>query len=168
MVSHIQNLFRAVWKGREQCLFYWLSSLFCLLFSRKMFHWTPVAAQHGPEWPVSLRQVRKLPSPHGRIKHVLDTAAAQFSSGDQAENWFDWTSSLYHNPTWIFILFFASVSCLFPPRHKILGLLCKNPPFTKNTDSTLCNEALVDQLWKLMNSGRNVNCWLWISNAVFY
>ena len=38
-------------------------------------------------------------------------------------------------------------------RHKILSMLCKNPPFTKTTDSPLCNEALVDQLWKLMNSG---------------
>lgn len=43
------------------------------------------------------------------------------------------------------------VSC--PIRHKILGMLCKNPPFNKTTDSALCNEALVDQLWKLMNSG---------------
>lgn len=32
-------------------------------------------------------------------------------------------------------------------------MLCKNPPFTKASDSALCNEALVDQLWKLMNSG---------------
>ncbi|XP_061529597.1 transcription initiation factor TFIID subunit 2 isoform X1 [Phycodurus eques] len=38
-------------------------------------------------------------------------------------------------------------------RHKILAMLCKNPPFTKTTESTICNEALVDQLWKLMNSG---------------
>ncbi|XP_061737606.1 transcription initiation factor TFIID subunit 2 isoform X2 [Nerophis ophidion] len=38
-------------------------------------------------------------------------------------------------------------------RHKILAMLCKNPPFTKKTESTLCDEALVDQLWKLMNSG---------------
>lgn len=55
------------------------------------------------------------------------------------------------------------LSCLCPIRHKILGMLCKNPPFTKTTDpappftkttdSALCNEALVDQLWKLMNSG---------------
>ncbi|PWA22538.1 hypothetical protein CCH79_00018170 [Gambusia affinis] len=37
-------------------------------------------------------------------------------------------------------------------RHEILGMLCKNPPFTKSADSGLCNEALVDQLWKLMNS----------------
>lgn len=40
-------------------------------------------------------------------------------------------------------------------RHKILNMLTKNPPFTKNMESPLCNEALVDQLWKLMNSGRN-------------
>lgn len=40
-----------------------------------------------------------------------------------------------------------------PIRHKILSMLCKNPPFTKAADSALCNEALVDQLWKLMNSG---------------
>jgi len=33
-------------------------------------------------------------------------------------------------------------------------MLAKNPPFTKAVDSSLCNEALVDQLWKLMNSGR--------------
>ena len=32
-------------------------------------------------------------------------------------------------------------------------MLTKNPPFTKNMESPLCNEALVDQLWKLMNSG---------------
>lgn len=38
-------------------------------------------------------------------------------------------------------------------RHKILDMLTKNPPFTKNMESPLCNEALVDQLWKLMNSG---------------
>uniref|UniRef100_A0A5F8GKX7 Transcription initiation factor TFIID subunit 2 n=1 Tax=Monodelphis domestica TaxID=13616 RepID=A0A5F8GKX7_MONDO len=38
-------------------------------------------------------------------------------------------------------------------RHKILNMLTRNPPFTKNMDSPLCNEALVDQLWKLMNSG---------------
>ncbi|KAK1332006.1 hypothetical protein QTO34_007683 [Cnephaeus nilssonii] len=38
-------------------------------------------------------------------------------------------------------------------RHKILHMLTKNPPFTKNMESPLCNEALVDQLWKLMNSG---------------
>ncbi|XP_041045460.1 transcription initiation factor TFIID subunit 2 isoform X5 [Carcharodon carcharias] len=38
-------------------------------------------------------------------------------------------------------------------RHKVLSMLNKNPPFTKNADSPLCNEALVDQLWKLMNSG---------------
>lgn len=38
-------------------------------------------------------------------------------------------------------------------RHKILNMLTKNPPFTKNMESPLCNEALVDQLWKLMNSG---------------
>uniref|UniRef100_A0ACB8FEN1 Transcription initiation factor TFIID subunit 2 n=1 Tax=Sphaerodactylus townsendi TaxID=933632 RepID=A0ACB8FEN1_9SAUR len=38
-------------------------------------------------------------------------------------------------------------------RHKILNLLTRNPPFTKNMESPLCNEALVDQLWKLMNSG---------------
>ncbi|KAJ1193875.1 hypothetical protein NDU88_003171 [Pleurodeles waltl] len=38
-------------------------------------------------------------------------------------------------------------------RHKILSKLTKNPPFTKNTDTPLCNEALVDQLWNLMNSG---------------
>uniref|UniRef100_A0A3Q2XJK1 Transcription initiation factor TFIID subunit 2 n=1 Tax=Hippocampus comes TaxID=109280 RepID=A0A3Q2XJK1_HIPCM len=37
--------------------------------------------------------------------------------------------------------------------HKILAMLCKNPPFTKTTESAICNEALVDQLWKLMNSG---------------
>ncbi|XP_015685372.1 transcription initiation factor TFIID subunit 2-like, partial [Protobothrops mucrosquamatus] len=37
-------------------------------------------------------------------------------------------------------------------RHKILNMLTKNPPFTKNMESPLCNEALVDQLWKLMNS----------------
>ena len=40
-----------------------------------------------------------------------------------------------------------------PLRHKILGMLATNPPFTKDTDSALCTEALVDQLWKLMNSG---------------
>lgn len=40
-------------------------------------------------------------------------------------------------------------------RHKILNMLTKNPPFTKNMESPLCNEALVDQLWKLMNSGKN-------------
>lgn len=39
-------------------------------------------------------------------------------------------------------------------RHKILNMLTKNPPFTKNMESPLCNEALVDQLWKLMNSGK--------------
>ncbi|KAE8599565.1 hypothetical protein XENTR_v10017233 [Xenopus tropicalis] len=38
-------------------------------------------------------------------------------------------------------------------RHKIFYMLSKNPPFTKNMESPLCNEALVDQLWKLMNSG---------------
>ncbi|XP_038851137.1 transcription initiation factor TFIID subunit 2 [Salvelinus fontinalis] len=38
-------------------------------------------------------------------------------------------------------------------RHKILSMLGKNPPFTKAAESPLCNEALVDQLWKLMNSG---------------
>ncbi|KAI4582206.1 hypothetical protein MJG53_020794 [Ovis ammon polii x Ovis aries] len=38
-------------------------------------------------------------------------------------------------------------------RHKILNMLTKNPPFTKSMESPLCNEALVDQLWKLMNSG---------------
>lgn len=38
-------------------------------------------------------------------------------------------------------------------RHKILNMLTRNPPFTKNMESPLCNEALVDQLWKLMNSG---------------
>uniref|UniRef100_A0A8B9HQ24 Transcription initiation factor TFIID 150 kDa subunit n=1 Tax=Astyanax mexicanus TaxID=7994 RepID=A0A8B9HQ24_ASTMX len=38
-------------------------------------------------------------------------------------------------------------------RHKILSLLAKNPPFTRAAESSLCNEALVDQLWKLMNSG---------------
>uniref|UniRef100_A0A8C8LXA3 Transcription initiation factor TFIID subunit 2 n=1 Tax=Oncorhynchus tshawytscha TaxID=74940 RepID=A0A8C8LXA3_ONCTS len=37
--------------------------------------------------------------------------------------------------------------------HKILSMLGKNPPFTKAAESPLCNEALVDQLWKLMNSG---------------
>ena len=41
-------------------------------------------------------------------------------------------------------------------RHKILNMLTKNPPFTKNMESPLCNEALVDQLWKLMNSGKSV------------
>lgn len=46
-----------------------------------------------------------------------------------------------------------------PIRHKILGMLSKNPPFTKTTDSVLCNEALVDQLWKLMNSGET-HTWL--------
>lgn len=39
-------------------------------------------------------------------------------------------------------------------RHEILSMLAKNPPFTKAADSSLCNEALVDQLWKLMNSGK--------------
>ncbi|XP_006895086.1 PREDICTED: transcription initiation factor TFIID subunit 2-like [Elephantulus edwardii] len=38
-------------------------------------------------------------------------------------------------------------------RHKILNMLTKNPPFTKNMESPLRNEALADQLWKLMNSG---------------
>ncbi|KAM4864852.1 LOW QUALITY PROTEIN: transcription initiation factor TFIID subunit 2-like, partial [Thomomys bottae] len=38
-------------------------------------------------------------------------------------------------------------------RHKILNMVTKNPPFMKNMESPLCNEALVDQLWKLMNSG---------------
>ncbi|CAH2285827.1 transcription initiation factor TFIID subunit 2 isoform X1 [Pelobates cultripes] len=38
-------------------------------------------------------------------------------------------------------------------RHKIFYMLSKNPPFTKSMESPLCNEALVDQLWKLMNSG---------------
>uniref|UniRef100_A0A4W3IXE3 Transcription initiation factor TFIID subunit 2 n=1 Tax=Callorhinchus milii TaxID=7868 RepID=A0A4W3IXE3_CALMI len=38
-------------------------------------------------------------------------------------------------------------------RHKVLSMLNKNPPFTKSAESPLCNEALVDQLWKLMNSG---------------
>ncbi|MGH0158356.1 UNVERIFIED_CONTAM: hypothetical protein FKN15_060643 [Acipenser sinensis] len=38
-------------------------------------------------------------------------------------------------------------------RHKILSMLAKNPPFTKMSASSFCNEALVDQLWKLMNSG---------------
>lgn len=47
----------------------------------------------------------------------------------------------------------AKVCCFCPIRHKILSMLCKNPPFTKASDSSLCNEALVDQLWKLMNSG---------------
>lgn len=64
--------------------------------------------------------------------------------------------------------FLAFMSCLFPIRHKILGMLCKNPPFTKNTDSTLCNEALVDQLWKLMNSGRGVNFWLKIKFSFLF
>lgn len=50
-----------------------------------------------------------------------------------------------------FILDFDN-SALF--RHEILSMLAKNPPFTKAADSLLCNEALVDQLWKLMNSGR--------------
>ncbi|KAJ0065829.1 hypothetical protein NL108_000053, partial [Boleophthalmus pectinirostris] len=43
-------------------------------------------------------------------------------------------------------------------RHRILGMLCKNPPFTRTSDSVLCNEALVDQLWKLMNSDNAVKC----------
>ncbi|XP_048220089.1 LOW QUALITY PROTEIN: transcription initiation factor TFIID subunit 2-like [Perognathus longimembris pacificus] len=38
-------------------------------------------------------------------------------------------------------------------KHKILRMLTENPPFTKNMASPLGNEALVDQLWKLMNSG---------------
>eukprot|EP00063_Salmo_salar_P066273 XP_014041108.1 PREDICTED: transcription initiation factor TFIID subunit 2-like [Salmo salar] len=41
-------------------------------------------------------------------------------------------------------------------RHKILSMLGKNPPFTKAAESPLCNEALVDQLWKLMNSGETL------------
>lgn len=52
------------------------------------------------------------------------------------------------------ITFFFAFPVCHPIRHKILGMLCKNPPFTKTTDSALCNEALVDQLWKLMNSGK--------------
>lgn len=39
-------------------------------------------------------------------------------------------------------------------RHKILSMLSRNPPFTKAAESPLCTEALVDQLWKLMNSGK--------------
>lgn len=50
-------------------------------------------------------------------------------------------------------IFRAKFYCFCPIRHKILSMLCKNPPFTKAADSALCNEALVDQLWKLMNSG---------------
>ncbi|TRY83311.1 hypothetical protein DNTS_006037 [Danionella cerebrum] len=38
------------------------------------------------------------------------------------------------------------------PVHYV-SMLAKNPPFTKTSDSTLCNEILVDQLWTLMNSG---------------
>lgn len=33
-------------------------------------------------------------------------------------------------------------------------MLSRNPPFTKAAESPLCTEALVDQLWKLMNSGK--------------
>lgn len=55
-------------------------------------------------------------------------------------------------PSWFSPCLSVFLVCC-PLRHEILGLLCKNPPFTKTTDSALCNEALVDQLWKLMNSG---------------
>lgn len=48
----------------------------------------------------------------------------------------------------------SAVSLVAFCRHKILSMLSKNPPFTKAAESPLCTEALVDQLWKLMNSGK--------------
>lgn len=53
----------------------------------------------------------------------------------------------------VFISWSAKFDSSLSFRHKILNMLTKNPPFTKNMESPLCNEALVDQLWKLMNSG---------------
>uniref|UniRef100_UPI00358F3A99 transcription initiation factor TFIID subunit 2 isoform X2 n=1 Tax=Myxine glutinosa TaxID=7769 RepID=UPI00358F3A99 len=38
-------------------------------------------------------------------------------------------------------------------RHKILTMLIEEPPLFRKSESTLCTEALVDQLWKLINSG---------------
>nr|XP_032810604.1 transcription initiation factor TFIID subunit 2 [Petromyzon marinus] len=38
-------------------------------------------------------------------------------------------------------------------RHKILSMMIRVPPFARGSDSPLCSEALVDNLWKLMNSG---------------
>ncbi|XP_077993072.1 transcription initiation factor TFIID subunit 2-like [Glandiceps talaboti] len=38
-------------------------------------------------------------------------------------------------------------------RHGVLEMLTINPPFTKKDESLLSNEALVERLWSLMNSG---------------
>ncbi|XP_070555415.1 transcription initiation factor TFIID subunit 2-like [Ptychodera flava] len=38
-------------------------------------------------------------------------------------------------------------------RHAVLKMLTKNPPFSKKDESPLSNEALVERLWSLMNSG---------------
>ncbi|ELT93532.1 hypothetical protein CAPTEDRAFT_221667 [Capitella teleta] len=38
-------------------------------------------------------------------------------------------------------------------RHCLIQMICKNPPFQRKEDSSLSTPALVEKLWKLMNSG---------------
>uniref|UniRef100_A0A672LV18 Transcription initiation factor TFIID subunit 2 n=1 Tax=Sinocyclocheilus grahami TaxID=75366 RepID=A0A672LV18_SINGR len=69
-------------------------------------------------------------------------AVIDYTRVDRSSSELQWLLELVHNDPVHYI------------RHEILSMLAKNPPFTKAADSLLCNEALVDQLWKLMNSGR--------------
>ncbi|XP_071965911.1 transcription initiation factor TFIID subunit 2-like [Antedon mediterranea] len=53
-------------------------------------------------------------------------------------------------------------------RHKVLRMLIKNPPFKHKSTSPLCNEALVERIWALMNSGTSHDSRLRCDAVDFY
>lgn len=53
-------------------------------------------------------------------------------------------------------------------RHKALEMLCQNPPFRRGEESLLNTEALVNRLWKLMNSSLSHDSRLRCGVADFY
>lgn len=46
-------------------------------------------------------------------------------------------------------------------RHKILHMLTVNPPFIKNMESPLCNEALMDQRYNSWNVSINLALYIY-------
>lgn len=121
MGSLIQNLFTVVKNGANSVSFVDLHLYLLLLFSGKMFGRAPVAAQHGPEWPVALRQVSKLPSV-ATLSHQTRPRPWLQPSGCSVLLWRPCSESV-----WLNSIILSSAWSGFSSRFWLLCLVCSHP-----------------------------------------